>query len=52
MPKKEITKERISITLDSELLEELKKECEDRTMKLSSYIEKLVKIGVKNEKKS
>ena len=51
MPKKGITKKRISITLDNELVEILNKECIDRTMKLSSYIEKLIKIGKKNEKK-
>jgi len=50
MPKKGITKERISITLDKKLLRALNKECEKRTMKLSSYIEKLVKLGVKHEK--
>ena len=51
MPKKGITKTRISITLDNELVALLIKECENRTMKLSNYIQKLVKIGMKNEKK-
>ena len=51
MPKKGITKTRISITVDNELIKALKKECEKRTMKLSSYIEKLVKIGYNNEKR-
>ena len=50
MPKKAITKSRISITLDKEVLAVLNKECKDRTMKLSSYIEKLIKLGLKNEK--
>ena len=50
MPKKGITKTRISITLDTELVESLDKECEERTMKLSNYIQKLIKIGLKNEK--
>ena len=50
MPKNGITKDRITITLDKELLAELTKECEERTMKLSSYLEKLIKIGRKNEK--
>lgn len=50
MPKKGITKTRISLTIDIELVEALKKECEKRTMKLSSYLEKLVKMGFKNEK--
>lgn len=51
MPKGPITKTRISITLDSNLLESIKKECDKRTMKLSSYLEKLINIGVKNERK-
>ncbi len=50
MPKKGITKSRISITIDKELVAHLNKECKDRTMKLSSYVEKLIKIGLKNEK--
>lgn len=50
MPKKGVTKSRISITVDKELLLALKKECRNRTMKLSSYVEKLVKIGLKNER--
>lgn len=50
MPKTIITKGRISITIDKRLLENLKKECDDRTMKLSSYLEKLVKIGYENER--
>ena len=44
------TKERISITLDNELVEFLNKKCKERTMKLSNYIQKLIKIGLKNEK--
>lgn len=44
------TKERISITLDKELIKELNKRCEERLMKVSNYIEKLIKIGIKNEK--
>ena len=51
MPKVGITKQKISITLDKQLVEFLSKECEERTMKLSNYIQKLIKIGVKNEKK-
>ena len=49
MPKKGITKTRISITIDKELVSLLNKECDKRTMKLSSYIEKLIKFGFKNE---
>lgn len=44
------TKERISITLDKELVKELNKRCEKGLMKVSNYIEKLIKIGLKNEK--
>ena len=51
MPKIGITKEKISITLDKGILESLEKECDKRTMKLSSYIEKLIKLGVLHEKK-
>ena len=51
MPKIGVTKTKISITLDTEVVEFLSKECEKRTMKLSSYIQKLVKLGLKNEKK-
>jgi hypothetical protein len=51
MPKTPVTKDRISITIDHELLEKIKKECEDRTMKVSSYLEKLIKIGIHNEKR-
>jgi len=50
MPKKGITKARISITIDNDLVRILNKECQDRTMKLSSYIEKLIRLGYKNEK--
>ncbi len=51
MPKGPITKKRVSVTLDSDLVEFLARECEDRTMKISNYIQKLIKIGVQHEKK-
>ena len=51
MPKKGITKARICITLDNELVKIINDECEERTMKVSNYIQKLIKIGLKNEKK-
>ena len=51
MPKKGVTKTRITVTLDIKLAEILSRECKERTMKLSSYIEKLIKIGKENEKK-
>ncbi len=44
------TKERISITLDKELVKEIDKICEERLMKISNYIEKLTRIGLKHEK--
>ncbi|MBI4452614.1 hypothetical protein HY637_04235 [Candidatus Woesearchaeota archaeon] len=50
MPKKGITKTRISITVDMDIVKILNKECNERTMKLSNYIQKLIKIGLKNEK--
>ncbi len=44
------TKVRTSLTLEKELFEEITKVCEKRTMKVSNYIEKLIRIGLKNEK--
>ena len=44
------TKERISITLDKALVKELNHKCEQRLMKVSNYVEKLIKVGLKNEK--
>ena len=51
MPKKGVTKSKISITLDTYIVKLLNKECQDRTMKLSNYIQKLIKLGYENEKK-
>tara|TARA_Y100000310_G_scaffold126904_1_gene125912 strand:- start:2748 stop:2903 length:156 start_codon:yes stop_codon:yes gene_type:complete len=51
MPKGPVTKKRVSITLDEKLVEFLEKECDERTMKISNYIEKLIKLGRDNEKK-
>lgn len=45
------TKERISITLDKDLIQEISKNCDERLMKVSNYIEKLIRIGLKHEKK-
>jgi hypothetical protein len=50
MPRQGTTKEKVSITLDKDLIVFLNKECKERTMKLSNYIEKLIKVGVKHEK--
>ena len=44
------TKTRISITLDKELFKEINKKCEKRLMKVSNYVENLVRVGLKNEK--
>ncbi|MEK6983709.1 MAG: hypothetical protein AABX33_03985 [Nanoarchaeota archaeon] len=51
MPKKYVTKEKLSITLDKDLVKFLNEECQERTMKLSNYIQKLIKIGLEHEKK-
>ena len=45
------TKERISLTLDRGIVSILKKNCNQKMMKVSNYIEKLILIGLKNEKK-
>jgi metal-responsive CopG/Arc/MetJ family transcriptional regulator len=37
------TKTRISITIDEDLAEKLNKECEKRIMKISPYIESIIK---------
>ena len=44
------TKVRLSITLDKELVDEITGICEERLMKVSNYIEKLIKEGLKHEK--
>ncbi|MBW2974467.1 hypothetical protein KY366_02000 [Candidatus Woesearchaeota archaeon] len=44
------SKERISITLDKGLVKEINSNCEERLMKVSNYIEKLIRIGLKNER--
>ena len=44
------TKEKISITLNKSLVNQINKNCEQRIMKVSNYIEKLIQIGLKNEK--
>lgn len=50
MPQKGVHKQKLSITLEKELVRFLANECKQRTMKLSNYIEKLIRIGLKNEK--
>lgn len=47
--KKGITKDKICISLDKELHNSLKKHCDKTMVKLSTYIEFLIKKGMKNE---
>ena len=47
MPKKGITKDKICISLDKELHLRLKKYCDENMVKLSTYIEHLIKKGEK-----
>ncbi|MDP7323806.1 MAG: hypothetical protein QF632_03535 [Candidatus Woesearchaeota archaeon] len=49
MPKKGQTKDKITISIDKELHDELKKDCEKSMAKLSTYIEHLIRRG-KNAK--
>jgi metal-responsive CopG/Arc/MetJ family transcriptional regulator len=44
------TKTRISITIDQDIFNQINKKCEDGLMKVSNYIEKLIRVGLKNEK--
>ena len=44
------TKTRISITLDKALASQINNICENRLMKISNYVEKLIKVGLENEK--
>ncbi len=44
------TKERISITIDKDILKHINSNCEKNLMKVSNYIEKLIRIGLKNER--
>lgn len=52
MPKTMITKKKISISLDENLHDELKKHCDSNLIKLSTYIEHLLKKGVEDEKRN
>ena len=40
------TKERVSITLDKKVLAQINRDCEKSLMKVSSYIEALIKKGL------
>ena len=44
------TKKRISLSLDKSLVTQINSNCEERIMKVSNYIEKLIKIGLENER--
>ncbi|MBW2981239.1 hypothetical protein KY360_07520 [Candidatus Woesearchaeota archaeon] len=50
MPKKGVTKDKLCISLDKELHSKLKEYCEKNMVKLSTYIEYLIKKGEKGEK--
>ena len=45
------TKDRISLTLDKELVEELNSICKDNFMKISPFVEFLIKKGVDEYRK-
>ncbi len=51
MPKIGITKDKICISIDRPLHESLKKHCDKNLVKLSTYIEYLLKKGYQNERK-
>ena len=46
------TKTRISLTLDEKLVDEVNSVCEERFMKVSPFIEFLIKKGMEEFKKS
>ncbi len=46
------TKTRISLTLDKELVDELNEICQDKLMKLSPYVEHLIKKALKESQKA
>ena len=46
------TKTRISLTLDKELVDTLTKICESQFMKVSPFVEFLIKKGLEDRKKS
>ena len=50
MPKKEVTKVKICISLDEELHSRLKKHCDKNLMKLSTYINHLIKKSHKQNR--
>ncbi|MBD3248778.1 hypothetical protein GF336_01920 [Candidatus Woesearchaeota archaeon] len=45
------TKTRISLTIDKDLAEELNNICEERFMKISPFVEHLIKKGLEEVKK-
>jgi metal-responsive CopG/Arc/MetJ family transcriptional regulator len=46
------TKTRISLTVDKELVEELNNICKDKFMKISPFVEYLIRKGLEDYKKS
>lgn len=51
MPKIGITKDKIHISIDKQLHSRLKKHCDSSMIKLSTYIEYLIKKGEEDEKR-
>ena len=45
------TKKRISLTLDKELVDELEQICKDNFMKISPFVEHLIKKGLEDRKR-
>jgi len=45
------TKTRVSVTINNEMMDKLKKKLEKRMIKVSNYIEHLIKEDLKSEKK-
>lgn len=45
------TKTRISLTIDEELADELNRICQERFMKISPFVEHLIKKGLEDMKK-
>ena len=50
MPKKGISKDKICISIDKDLNSRLKEHCKKNMMKLSTYLEYLIREGEKGEK--
>ena len=51
VPKQVVTKDKICISIDKELHSRLKKHSDENLMKLSTYLEYLIKKGEEHDKK-